>query len=223
MPDLTRRQVALLLGAAFAVLTLVVGIYGLVTGPHGGRSEPGHRSHHADTTQATSATAVADRGPGMTTLPNTNDAIAYARAVATALFDWDTAAGYLPADYQGPVLADADPSGEETPGLITDVNTYFPTVDQWLDLATMQVTQTLRIDSANIPTNWHSILDQAHGELRPGTTAVTITGTRERAGIWNSERATTSSPTAFTVFVACHPAFDRCHVLRLSEPGNPVR
>ena len=33
MPDLTRRQLALVVAVALAAITLAVGIYGLVTGP----------------------------------------------------------------------------------------------------------------------------------------------------------------------------------------------
>ena len=221
MPELTRNRVALILGVAFAVLTLAVGIYGLVSGSNVGRSDRGHGS--LDAPQVSNAGGSADHDPSTETLPETNDAIAYARAVATGLFDWDTTAGYLPADYQAPVLAEADPSGEEAPGLISDVDMYFPTVDQWLDLATMEVAQTLTIESAEVPTSWHLAVEQAHGELRPGTIAVTIAGTRTRTGVWNGEQSTTSSSVAFTVFIACRPAFDRCHVLRLSELDNPLR
>lgn len=156
-------------------------------------------------------------------MPRTDDAVSYALAVATALFDWDTASGYLPADYEAPVLADADPSGEETPGLIDDIGTYLPTVEQWLDLATMNVSQTLAIDSAAVPIGWQSIAANAHGQLRPGTVAVTITGTRERTGFWNGEHAAKTSAVAFAVFVACRPAFDRCHILRLPQVDNPLR
>ena len=87
-------------------------------------------------------------------LPHTTDPIAYARAVATSLFDWDTSLGFLPTDYTAAVLADADPSGEETPGLIADVATYLPTVDQWLDLGAMEVRQTIEIDDAYVPESW---------------------------------------------------------------------
>ncbi len=223
MPDLTRRQIALILGAAFALLTLVIGVYGIATGQTGGANDARHGVIDTDTGSDSNALRVVERDPTAAALPQTSEPIAYARAVASALFAWDTTGGYLPADYQAPVLADADPSGEEAPGLITDVTTYFPTIDQWLDLAIMEVTQSLNINSAVVPASWPSIVEQAHGQLRPGTTAVTITGVRERTGTWNGEHATTSSPVAFTVFVACRPAFDRCHVLRLSELDNPLR
>jgi hypothetical protein len=223
MPDLTRRQIALILGAAFAVLTLVIGVYGIATGPNEGANEDRHGVIGTGAGGDSNALGVVQRDPTAAALPQTSEPIAYARAVAGALFAWDTTGGYLPADYQAPVLADADPSGEEAPGLITDVTTYFPTIDQWLDLATLEVTQSLAIDSAVVPASWPSIVEQAYGQLGPGTTAVTITGTRERGGAWNGKHVTTSSPVAFTVFIACPPSFDRCHILRLSELDNPLR
>lgn len=222
MPELTRRQVALIAAAVLLVAALVVGVYGLVTGPSPSGGESGSRAVAVTAGPwMASDTKVSD--PTSAALPRTNDPIAYARAVAAALFDWDTAAGFLPADYQAPVLADADPSGEETSGLITDVATYMPTLNQWLNLGAMNVTQTLSIRSAAVPTSWATAEAQAHGELRPGTTAVTIEATRQRTGIWNGERSSTSSPVSFTVFVACAPAFDRCRVLRLSQLDNPLR
>jgi hypothetical protein len=157
------------------------------------------------------------------TLPHTADPILYARDVATSLFDWDTVSGYLPTDVTGAVLADADPSGEETPGLLDDVATYLPTTEQWLDLGSMNVVQTIDIKEAYVPSSWTAALAQARGQLRPGTTAVTVVGTRNRSGVWNGQRAASSSPVSFTVFIACPPAFDRCHLLRLSQVDNPLR
>lgn len=222
MSELTRRQVALLAAAVLSFAALVVGVYGLVTGPPSTGTESG-RPGLAVADQPRPAATASAADPTSAALPHTTDPITYARAVASTLFDWNTAAGFLPADYQAPVLADADPSGEETSGLITDVATYMPTVNQWLDLGEMDVTQTLSISSAEVPAGWASAVDQTHGELRPGTTAVTIEGTRHRTGIWNGEASSTSSPVSFTVFVACPPAFDRCRVLRLSQLDNPLR
>lgn len=222
MPELTRRQIVLVAGALLAVLTLAVGIYGLVAGPSSGHPDTQRRGGAFTVQQDAPAGEVAV-DPSQTPIARTTDAVAFARSVASALFDWDTASGYLPSDYQAPVLAEADPSGEETPSLINDVATYMPTVDQWLNLATMNVTQTLAIESAQVPASWDSVVAQSHGELRPGTTAVTITGTRTRDGMWNGESSAKSSPVAFTVFVACPPAFDRCRLLRLSQLDNPLR
>jgi hypothetical protein len=227
MPDLTRRQLALIIGGVLAVLAIAVGGYGLINGPQ--HTQPSADAADSGDPRVITSMESADPSESAASDPNTNalphstDPVGYARAVASRLFDWDSSAGYLPVDFQSPVVADADPSGEETPGLITDIASYFPGLDQWLDLATMHVTQTLTIDSAEVPVSWGTIAAQAHGELRPGTTAVTITGTRKRAGLWNGQPSTTTAPVEFTVFVACRPTFDRCHLLRLSELGNPLR
>ncbi|MGN6782952.1 MAG: hypothetical protein ACTHJH_15800 [Marmoricola sp.] len=221
MRSLTGRQVLLLVAAVALFATVVVGVYGLVRGPAGetspspvsGSQEPAVAAH-----SDAPVTDLRDRS-----LPRTNDPIAYARAVARSLFDWDTSAGYLPADYTAAVLGDADPSGEDTPGLLDDVASYLPTTDQWLDLGAMDVVQSIDIASASVPSSWPAALSQAHGQLRPGTTAVTITGTRHRSGVWNGQPAASSYPVSFTVFVACPPAFDRCHVLRLSQLDNPLQ
>lgn len=221
MPNLTVRQIMLLLGCALALITAAVGIYGLVRGSDGSTAEsPDARPAIAEVGEdpADHDVTLQDRS-----LPHTTDPIAYARAVAISLFNWDTTAGFLPTDYTSAVLADADPSGEETPGLLTDVATYLPTVEQWLDLGAMEVEQTIEIEESYVPDSWTDAVEQAHGQLRPGTTAVTIRGTRHRTGVWNGEAAESSYPVSFTVFAACRPSFERCHVLRLSELDNPLR
>ena len=152
MRNLTWRQIAVILGCVLAFATLVVGVYGLVRGPEATEPTPAPRPSGevgAIPEAATPVVTLEDRA-----LPHTTDPIAYARAVATSLFDWDTSLGFLPTDYTAAVLADADPSGEETPGLIADVATYLPTVDQWLDLGAMEVRQTIEIDDAYVPESW---------------------------------------------------------------------
>lgn len=221
MSDLTGRQIMLLVGCALAFLIAAIGIYGLVRGPGGTTAEsPNARPTVAavDTDPVDPDATLQDRS-----LPHTDDPVAYARAAAFSLFDWDTTTGFLPTDYSSAVLADADPSGEETPGLLDDVATYLPTVEQWLDLGAMEVMQKIEMEDAYVPDSWAAAVEQAHGHLRPGTTAVTITGTRFRSGVWNGEVAESSYPVSFTVFVACKPAFERCHVLRLSQLDNPLR
>jgi hypothetical protein len=221
MLNLTGRQIMLLAAAGFLLATVAVGIYGLVGGPGGAASPVG--TGHPEPVQVAAPPDAAVASLKDRTLPDTTDPNTYAQAVATSLFDWDTASGYLPTDYTAAVLADADPSGEETPGLLDDVATYLPTVKEWLDLGTMEVVQSIEIQDAYLPHSWDAAVEQAHGQIRPGTTAVTITGTRHRSGVWNGEVAKSSYPVSFTVFVTCQPSFERCHVLRLSQLDNPMR
>jgi len=41
--------------------------------------------------------------------------------------------------------------------------------------------------------------------------------------ILRHQAAESSYPVSFTIFVACQPSFERCHVLRLSQLDNPLR
>ena len=220
MPAVDRRLIVLIAVASLIVLaTIGVGVYGLIRGP-------GHPTSRANATapgsSSSSSGSSSAAGQGPAVLPRTDDPIVYAEAVAAALFDWSTTSGYGPSDYTSPVLADADPSGEELPGLVEDLAGYEPTSEQWTQLATMQVAQHLTISSAVVPSLWGEALAQAHGQLRAGTTAITITGVRHRTGVWYGPAAT-SNPVSFTIFEACSPAFSRCHTLRLSQLNDPLQ
>ncbi len=221
MPAVRRRLIVLIVVASLVVLaTLGVGVYGLIRGA-------GHPTSRTPTaapgSSSSSSGSSSAAGEGPAVLPKTDAPVVYAEAVAAALFDWSTTSGYGPSDYTAPVLADADPAGEELPGLVEDLAGYEPTSEQWTQLATMQVSQHLRITSAVVPSLWGEALAQAHGQLRPGTTAITIAGVRHRTGVFYGQPATTNSPVSFTIFEACSPAFSRCHTLRLSQPGDPLQ
>lgn len=218
----TPRQLALVLAGILATAMIAAGIYGLASGS----SQEGNRSENPVQSQDVAGPSVDGATTGaalpVPSLPRTSDPVLYARAVAEALFAWDTASGLLPTDYTAPVLADVDPSGEEVAGLLADVPTFVPTTEQWLALADMEVAQTLRISRAAVPESWPWALEQSRGQLRAGTSAVTITGIRSRTGVWDRKPVQEMSEVSFTVFVACPPAFSRCHVLRLSQLDNPL-
>jgi hypothetical protein len=59
--------------------------------------------------------------------------------------------------------------------------------------------------------------------LLPGTTALTIQGTRHRAGEWEGEPVATEQDVAFTVFIVCRPSYPRCYLLRLSRLDEPLQ
>ncbi len=224
---LPRRLAVVLAVVAVVVLATVgVGVYGLVRGPkhiatsrHG---SPGTGTSSSAGSGSSGATSSTPSGPAPAALPKTDNPVADAKAVAAALFDWSTTTGYAPSDYTAPVLADADPSGNEIAGLVGDVASYEPTTAQWTQLATMQVVQHLTITSAVVPSLWPQALAEAHGQLRPGTTAITITGVRHRTGIWYGQAASTNGPVSFTIFEACSPSWPDCHTLRLSQLNDPL-
>ncbi|MDA8298170.1 MAG: hypothetical protein M0004_16620 [Actinomycetota bacterium] len=227
MPASRRRLIVVLALVGVVVLATVgVGVYGLIRGP-GYTAAGRHASAGTGTagpagSGSSGPTSSPARGPAPAVLPKTDNPVAYAKAVAEALFDWSTTTGYAPSDYTSPVLADADPSGDELPGLIGDVASYEPTDTQWTELATMQVVQHLTITTAVVPSLWPQALAEAHGQLRPGTTAITITGVRHRTGVWYGQPASTSDPVSFTVFEACSPSWPDCHTLRLSQLNDPL-
>jgi len=215
----SRRRVVVIVTTAALVLVLVgVGVYGLVTG-----------SRTPDPPPADPASQSAPVTPGgdsreLAPIPETGDPEEFARSVAEALFAWDTASGLMPLDYTSVLLEVADPTGVEQAGLASDVAGYLPTRDSWTELRKYGTTQRLEITNVFVPEAWAEAVEQAQpGQLVEGTTAITIEGVRHRAGVWNDEPVDSAHEVAFTVFVVCEPAYDTCHLLRLSELDNPLR
>lgn len=217
-----RRRVVVLAVTLGVVAALVgVGIYGLVLAPSPDAVTPTN-----DPTTPVSAPNRPTPVPSASTLPaiiSTTDAEAFARDAAEALITWDTDEFEM-TDYAQVIVDAGDPSGFETAALASDVRSYYPTADAWAQLRTYGTRQWLTIDDVYIPASWNDALGQAaEGDLLPGTIAYTISGTRHRAGTVGTEAQETSRPIAFTLFIACEPSFDECHLLRLSQVDNPLR
>ena len=160
----------------------------------------------------------------MPAVPRSADPATFAQGVASTLFAWDTASGLWPLDYTSAILAVGDPSGDEQAGLASDVATYLPNRDAWIELRQYATSQHLTIDTAYVPDAWADAIEQAQsGQLAPGTVAVTIEGTRHREGVWNGQPVTSQHEVTFTVFVVCAPTYLTCHLLRLSQLDNPLR
>jgi hypothetical protein len=225
------RRLVLTVSVAIALVGLVgVGVYGLLTGPPAAPSPPDETDTHSGTSSrpatappSPATTTTVPLGDGLPALPHTDDPVLYARAVAETLLAWDTMSALAPDDHASHVLDDADPAGRETPGLAADVANYLPSVEVWQQLRQHATVQSVTIDAAYVPDAWDDIAASPGAEqLRPGTVAVTIEATRHRTGVWFDEPAEADHPVAFTVFLACPPAFDRCHSLRLSRLGDPL-
>ena len=229
-PDRTRRlRLIIPLAAAGIILAVLigVGIYGLVAGP------PSPRPGPADPTGPSTPGTVAptSRTPGTTELPElpeTRSPERFAEAVAEALFEWDTFTTFTPDDHRAVLLAAADPSGAETPGLISDLSNYLPSAATWRDLQDYRTAQWIDLDRLYVPDQWYEAVDAADGQIADGQIAdgliaYTVEGTRHRAGVWFDEEVTSELPVAFTMFLSCPPATDRCVLLRLSQLDNPLR
>lgn len=173
-----------------------------VDGPTDGATEP--------TTDADAAT-IQETDPDM-----------FARLVAHDLFTWDTTSSNLP-DLTERLLAVADPTGEETPGLLVDLRTYLPTPKAWMHLGQYQTRQWLEVIDVVEPAAWRDALAQApDGAVAEGTTARTVTGMRHRAGTWDGAAVSARSQVQFTVFMVCAPAYEQCHLLRLSTSDSAL-
>lgn len=218
-----RRRLVVLLAVTLGVVAALVGVglYGLALA-----SSPDEVTPTDDPTAPVSAPDVPTQAPSGATLPaisSTTDAETFAHDAAEALITWDTTTFEL-TDYAQVIVDAGDPSGFETAALASDVRSYLPTADAWAQLRTYGTRQWLMIDDVFIPASWDDALGQAaEGDLLPGTIAYTVSGTRHRAGTVGTEAQETSRPIAFTLFIACEPSFDECHLLRLSEVDNPLR
>lgn len=228
-PDFTdrgsRRRLVAVLAAVVAVVVLAgVGVYGLVTGAptthdtgSNGGTEPGPVVTAPDK-------PVPSATPQLPIVRASADPESFARNVAITLFSWDTASGFMPLDYTSVVLAVGDPSGVEQAGLASDIATYLPNRQAWIELRQYATAQRLEIEDAYVPDAWDTAVEQAQpGQLADGTVAYTIEGTRHRTGVWNDEEVTSEHPVTFTVFLVCAPTYDTCHLLRLSQLDNPLQ
>lgn len=219
-----RRRLIITLTATGLVIAVLagIGIYGLITGPRD-TDDPGDRAPASTAPVAPTDPNGQPEEAALPPLPRTNNPEAYVRAVAMALFAWDTFTLLTPADHRGVLIEDADPTGTETPGLIADLDGYFPSASTWRDLAEYRTRQHLEIDQVFVPDQWEEAVAASGGQISDGTVAYTVEGTRHRDGVWYDDSVASEHAVAFTVFVSCEPVFDRCHLLRLSELDNPLR
>ena len=155
-------------------------------------------------------------------LPVTNDPEIFARVVAQAIFEWDTATLITRTDHLEQFIKLGDPTGESTPGLFTDLENYLPTPAAWRELAKYETRQWLTVEKLTTPRRWPEAESQAGGAFLPGTTAFTIDGVRHRAGVWKDAPVASEHDLSFTVFIVCGPSYPECHLLRLSLPDQPL-
>lgn len=219
-PDLRRRRL-IVAGIAAALLLIAFVTYAVLV----------HRAHspsvsaQSESKQDSVESTPVETKPVGTELPalrSTSDPETFARQVAETMFAWDTATLLTRTDHIEQLVAVADPTGESTPGLVADLDNYLPAQDAWVELAKYETRQWLTVDSVSTPTKWADAQVQAGDELLPGTTALTIHGTRHRAGIWEGDPVASEHDVAFTIFLVCGPSYPECHLLRLSMLDKPL-
>ncbi|TAM67028.1 MAG: hypothetical protein EPN48_15335 [Microbacteriaceae bacterium] len=214
-------RIGLIIGVGAITLALIcVGIYGLTNGAK--------RSHPAgvSTTASRSLTDSPDGHPRAFAqpqlLPGTSKAAIFARAAVEALFTWDTASGIDLAGYEQPLIAAADPSGTDAPGLIHDLSNYFPSSSSWSTLQGYQTRQSVTIGRLYIPDQWWQAVAADPGHVQDGVVAYTVEATRHRIGLWLEKPVSSEHPVSFTMFLACPPATRQCVLLRLSKLNDPL-
>ena len=218
-PDDLRRRRLIVAGVATALLLIAFVTYAVLV----------HRAHSPSATSIKAEapvelTKVRDVPP-VTELPElrrTSDPEIFARQVAEAMFAWDTSTLASRTNHIEQLVEVADPTGESTPGLVSDLDNYLPTRDAWVELTKYETQQWLTVNSVTTPTKWAEAQAQAGDELLPGTTALTIHGTRHRSGIWEGEPVSSEHDVAFTIFLVCAPSYPECHLLRLSMLDKPL-
>ncbi|MER6936752.1 cell wall protein [Nocardioides sp. NPDC127514] len=219
LANLTRNKTAL---AALAA-TITLGCAGTALAFTGDGIDSAPQPRPSAVSGDTSTEAITDSAPADQVV-ETSDPAAFAVSVAQVLFAWDTTESTPLNEYTGRLLAVADPSGEESAGLATDLTTYLPSPESWEDLKTYETRQWIDINSYEVPDDWHSAQDEAKGpDVAAGTTAYTISGLRRRSGIWQGETAKTVDEVSFTIFMTCRPTYDTCRLLRISQLNNPLR
>jgi hypothetical protein len=218
--EVVRRRHLILAGLALGTVLVALVIYSLQA-----RRSPATPSTTGvapgtprETTSKSSVYPVSDLAP----LRPTGDPESFARLVADAIFEWNTATLVGRADHVEQLVAVSDPTGESSPGLVSDLDNYLPTEEAWAELAQYETAQWLSIESVVTPTLWDEAEAQAGNELLPGTTAFTIDGTRHRSGLWENQPVASAHEVAFTVFIVCAPSYAHCRLLRLSRLDEPL-
>jgi hypothetical protein len=221
--SLPRRVVVAIVAVSMLLLALIVTavLLAFSTADRGDRDSTGAVMEVPGTASPGASPVTDPTGPAPR-LATTDDPIVYARSVAEVVFTWSTTSTTVLTDIQRTIVADADPSGVETNGLVADLTHYLPTTAVWQQLTPYSTSQSVRVEKAYVPDSWDDALAQGEGQIAEGTTAVTIEAVRIREGIWLDKPSHAEHDVAFTAFVACPPAFDRCHLLRLSQVDKPL-
>jgi hypothetical protein len=197
---------------------VVAGIIAFPVGRPG--SERATTSEPASTgaSESSRPSASAPATPPPSSVADTaSKAEAFTRDIADIVLTWDTVSGPDLTTVRGELLALADPTGEETPGLLADLDVYLPTTASWRYLESLGARQRVDLGQVAVPTGWTS---SVAGEPDLAETyAVNVEGTREREATAAGLTDRTSRPVRFTVFVRC-PDDGPCALLRLGRLGE---
>ena len=168
-------------------------------------------------------TPPADTPSGATSLPHTDEPDAYATAVAETLFAVDTRR-LDPADYQGVLLADADPGLSETgrADLETLVAARIPADEQWQRMRANAQWSTFEASDVWEPGSWAQVVTS--GQAEPGWAMRNVTGIETTTYVEAGVEKTASRERTVTIGMRC-PAdgagVDRCHLVLVGATVVP--
>jgi hypothetical protein len=223
-PRNRRRLVALIAAGIVLLLLASVGVYGLLTGPRTSTSPDPDPEPGPTTTAPPTVAPSTPRPPRVPAVPRSADPETFAQGVASTLFAWDTARGCGRWTTPRRSSRSVTPAGTNKPGWPPTWPRTCRPETPGSSCGNTPPASTSPSRPRTSPTPGPTPSAQAQpGQLAAGTTAVTIEGTRHRAGVWNGQPVTSEHPVAFTVFVVCAPTYPTCHLLRLSQLDNPLR
>lgn len=163
-------------------------------------------------TPKSSSSAATTAGPRVK-IPHTNDADAYASAVATLAFTYDTRTGSRQA-WRKALMAELAPDGhfDTLAQAQGDVDRVVPASASWAQMRDLHQRSTFTVAHAYTPQAAVDARNQYGNQWPPGTAIVTVTGTQHLTwdgGKQNVERA-------MTFEILCQPTNPRCMVDRIT-------
>lgn len=222
----TRRgQVVLGAAAAFVVL-VIVAVIGVATGWIGSRASSAsiHRvgaqtatpAQFSPSSLASTPPATAERsatGKPAVTIPKTDDATVFARAVATIAFSYDTRTESRDA-WRSALMTWLGPDGKqdtmaEAQG---DVDRVVPQPVVWQQMRQLQQRATFAVTAAYVPQQAVAAQRDYGSEWPPGTSVITVRGSQRL--VWNGGAQTATR--SMTLFVICQPTNAYCMVDRIT-------
>lgn len=158
------------------------------------------------------------RGQPTTTIPKTDDATVFARAVATLAFSYDTRdesrdawrAAFMP--WLGP--DGKDDTMAEAQG---DVDRVVPEPAVWQQMRDLHQRATFAVTSAYVPQQAIAAQREYGDQWPPGTAVITVRGDQHLA--WDGGDQTVTR--TMTLFVLCQPSNAFCMVDRITPQVIP--
>lgn len=146
-------------------------------------------------------------------VPHTNDADAYASAVATLAFTYDTTVDSRDA-WRAAFMTELAPDGhfDTLAQAQADVDRVVPPSDTWAQMIRMRQRSTFTVTAAYTPQAAIDARKQYGNQWPPGISIVTVTGKQHLS--WDGDKQDVDR--AMTFEILCQPSNPRCMVDRIT-------